>query len=123
MIAKSTSSFLSAATFAYDCASVLMPVLCSIAFARPCTYARRACAVPNSTDGAKMPTVIFAGCATATAASTHNARRILVAIDPLLRVDPLLQIARVDALALRALPRVVGFLGLAHLIVNDADVD
>src|SRR5438105_4011440 len=78
-----------------------------------------------------MPIVILsgAGCAAATAASTirlkPEARSLkpLVAIDPPLRVDPLLQIARRHAASLRAQPRVVRFLRLAHHLVHDAEID
>src|SRR5258708_29223904 len=76
-----------------------------------------------------MPTRIFcgAGCAAATPhrISTPAAKPMpdLEAIDPLLRVDPLLQPRHVHAARLRALPRVVRFLRLAEHVVHDAEID
>jgi hypothetical protein len=51
-IAKSTLSFSSAASVAYDCASTGSPVFCAIALPSAFTYARRCAVAPNSTDGA-----------------------------------------------------------------------
>src|SRR5450432_4365355 len=74
-----------------------------------------------------MPTRIFcgAGCAPATFATsaTTAMTRILEAIDPLLGVDPLLQIVRGDATRLRSVPGIVGFLRLAQHVVDDAEID
>src|SRR5262245_25995914 len=79
-----------------------------------------------------MPMVSLAtGCAAATPATpsatvTHARRslmRISEPIDPLLGVDPALQIAGLHATRLGLGPRVVGILGPAELIVDDAEVD
>src|SRR3569623_2314782 len=64
-----------------------------------------------------------AGCASAAAASTQRRRSDLVALDPLLRGDPLLEARRVDALGLGPVPRVVRFARLADHVVDDAEVD
>src|SRR5688572_19063398 len=50
-------------------------------------------------------------------------RSDLVAINPLLRVDPLLQITRLNAASLRATPGIVGFLWLTDHVVDDAEID
>src|SRR3954462_3988821 len=70
-----------------------------------------------------MPSVSFAGAAEAALASAQMTRRDLVAIDPLLRVDPLLQVAGDHAARLRAHPGVVRILRPAELIVDDAEID
>src|SRR5262245_63321942 len=118
MIAKSSLADLSADSDVNDCASVLIPVDVSIALARPCTYCSRCCAVANSTDGVKMPTDSLSddgpGCASPftitskttppASASAASALAIglvglgLEAIDPLLGVDPFLEIASRSAL-------------------------
>src|SRR5215831_11015741 len=77
-----------------------------------------------------MPMVILAGCAAAmprapARPSAHAARttRVLVAIDSLLRVDPALQVADLNAARLGAVPRVVRLARPAELVVEDAEVD
>src|SRR4051812_36652186 len=78
-----------------------------------------------------MPIVIFAGCASAidgaaTSAAARTRRwwvRMLVPVDLLLRVDPFLEVAVLDALRLGLDPGVVRVLRPAGLFVEDAEVD
>src|SRR4051812_32075386 len=76
-----------------------------------------------------MPTVSFAGCADAVAPSAPSAvtrasaSTNLVAIDPLLGVEPLLEVTCVDALGLGLRPRVVGVARAAQQVIDDAEVD
>src|SRR5215813_1629327 len=83
-----------------------------------------------------MPIVIFcAGCAAATAVSPASAQaavtrrswvRMVMAlepIDPLLGIDPALQVADLDAARLGLAPGIERLARPAELIVDDAEVD
>src|SRR4051794_39112109 len=65
------------------------------------------------------------GAASASAADARMMTLVFmsVPVDPFLGVDPALEIAGLNAARLGAGPGVVRLLGLAHLVVDDAEVD
>src|SRR5215467_10729720 len=80
-----------------------------------------------------MPIVmVCADCAAATPVAAASAIAdsvmvslvcMLVPVDPLLGVDPALEVTRLHAARLGAGPGIVGVLGPAELVVDDAEVD
>src|SRR6185503_1133101 len=70
--------------------------------------------------------IFCAGCAAATPPSETTTTRIasaLEAIDPLLRVDPLLEVRRRGVLGSRLQPGFVRVLRAAEHVVDDAEID